>query len=141
MNFVAIYLLVVLPMTLVVLLAVGWPRPWQVVLLLLGPAVTGLAVAGAEPFALLGWIAAFGVPYLYLLVPPMLPWRRPWARVAVPVTTLVLCAALALLMGVEVAFFYLAFPLLAALGALVVDAVNRHDRRVAARLETELTDA
>ena len=123
----AAYLLAVLPVTAVVLGATWPPRWWHVALLAAGPALTALAVAGVAPFDRLGWIATVGVAVAFLLVPPILPWRRRWARSAVPAVVLAVSGALVALAGGEPAVaLYLAPPVLVALGALGVHAVNRH---------------
>lgn len=121
-----VYLLVVVPLVGVATAAVWVPRPWQAGLLLGGPALSALAWAGVPGVELLGWLAVFGVPYALLVVLPVLPWRRRWARTTVPGTVLAVCAVLVAVARAEVSVvFYLALPASLAVGALVVAASTR----------------
>jgi hypothetical protein len=125
---VAAYLFLVIPMAAVVLAAAWPPTPKHVALVCSGPAVTVLALLGVWPFTLLGLWAFFAVPYLYLLVPSLVPWRRPWARYAVPVTSLLLCGLLVAAGGGFVAAVYLTLPILAGVLAVTARVVARPAR-------------
>lgn len=131
MTFVGAYLVVVLPLVVVMLAAVWRPRAWQVVAILAGPTVTALAFAEAPLVGRLGWLASVGVLYAFLVVPPVLPWRRRWARPAVPTVVLLLCGVLlAAADGNAAAVLYLGLPTLVSVGALAVLVVDRRTQRV-----------
>lgn len=118
------YLLVVGTISLVIAIA-AWPlRPQLVLLLLTGPAISALAAREVWPFRILGWIAVLGVAYLYLLLPPLIAWRRRWARYLVPAACLSACAGLVAFGGGWVMAVYLTLPILCAGGALVVAMVS-----------------
>lgn len=71
-----------------------------------------------------GWPATIGVGYAFLLVPPVLPWRRRWSSRAVPASVLVICGVLALAAGFDpIGLFILCFPVILALGILVLTLV------------------
>ncbi len=128
-----LYLLIVVPLTLFATAAVWVPRPWQWVLLYGGPLVTLLGVNGVPGFDRLGWVAVFGIPWAYLVVLPLLPWRREWVRTVLPVTVLTLVVFIVGISRADVAVtFYLAFPAVAALVGLGGTVLSRRQRRKAA---------
>jgi hypothetical protein len=130
MGVTEVYLLVVVPLLAVATAAVWVPRPWQLVLLYAGPLLTVLAAVHVPGVDRLGFLLVYGTPYLLLLVLPVLPWRRPWARWAVPVTVLVVAGLLAAVGGLSTPIlFFVAYPVVLALGALVVMAVSRRRRQ------------
>lgn len=120
------YLLVVGPLVGLSLAAVRPPGPAHLVLLLGGPVLAAAAAGGVPGVERLGWVAVIGIPYAYLLVLPVLPWRRRWARVAIPAVVLV-DVGLAVAVGRADApvLFFAAFPACAALVGLVVAARSR----------------
>jgi hypothetical protein len=122
------YALTVGAVTLAVVIATWPPRPWPALLLSAGPVVSVLAVAEVWPFDLIGWIAVLGVAYLYLVAPPLIPWRRRWARYLVPATCLFVCAGLVIFGGGLVMAVYLALPILCAAGAIIVAVLDRPQR-------------
>lgn len=131
MDFALAYLLAVVPVLVVVTAAIWRPRPWQAALLLAGPLLTLAAVLEVRPFHLAGWLATIGVPYALLTIVPLLRWRRPWARVAVPGTVLAVCAGFVVAARAEPAVaFYLALPAVIALGALARALLDRRRRPV-----------
>jgi hypothetical protein len=124
-----VYLLTVLPLLAVATAAVWVPRPWPAVLLYGGPVLTGLAAAQVPGLDRLAYLLVFGTPYALLLVLPVLPWRRRWARWAVPLTVLVECGVLVVLArGDAPALFFVAYPVVLSVGALVVTAVSSRRR-------------
>ena len=126
MGIVGVYLLVVAPLLVVATAAVWVPRRGQALLLYGGPALTALAWAGVPGPVHLGFLLVYGTPYLLLLVLPLVPWRRSWARWAVPTTVLLTSGALASVAeGEAPVLFYVSYPVLLALGALVVAARGR----------------
>lgn len=129
------HLLVMAPLLVVMTAAVWRPRWWQLLLLGAGPALTAAAIAGVPGVDELGWVSTIGVAIASLVVAPVLPWRRHWARWAVPATVLAVCAALVVAAEGEAAVrFYLALPALLAVGALLVEVERRwRARREAAR--------
>ena len=130
MEFWGVYLLVVGPLLLVATAAVWVPRPWQVVLLYAGPALEVLGWAGVPGVERLGYLPLFGTPYILMLVLPVLPWRRQWACWAVPLTVLLVSAlVIALAKGEAPALFFVAYPVVLSLGALVVATVSWRRRR------------
>ena len=131
MTFWSAYLGVVGPLVVVMGCAMWAPRWWQWAGLAAGPLVTVLAAADVAWVQPLGWLATVGVGYAFLLVPPLLPWRRPWARWTMPATVLLLCSILAAAAGFDaVTLFFLGLPALLSLGVLVVLLVlTRADRR------------
>lgn len=132
-TFVLGYLAAVVPLVAVAVAALWPPRWWQVALLVGGPVLTGLAVLEVAGLQHLGWIAIFGIPYVYLVALPLVPWRRAWARVAVPLTVIAVVCLFVGLARFEVAVaFYLAMPFVAAVVGLVLAVVSRRDRRRAA---------
>lgn len=52
--------------------AVGsWPlRPWQVLVLLVGPAITVTALVPHNPLQVLGWLPVYGIPWVVHLIAP-----------------------------------------------------------------------
>lgn len=132
MTFTLAYLLAVVPVLAVVAAAVWPPRPGPIALIVAGPLITLAAVLGIRPFDSLGWLASIGVPYALLTVAPAVPWRRPWARVAVPGTVLAVCAGFAVLAeGEPAVLFYAALPVIVALSALAVALLSRRRTPVA----------
>lgn len=135
-TFILGYLAVVVPLVAMAVAALWPPRWWQVALLVGGPVLSGLSVLEVAGLQGLGWIAVFGIPYAYLIVLPLVPWRRAWARVAVPLTVIAVVGLFVGLAGFEVAVvFYLAMPFVAAVVGLVIGAVSRLDRRAASHPE------
>ena len=133
MNFFLGYFAVIVPLVAVAVAALWPPRWWQVALQVSGPVLTGLAALEVAGFDYLGWIAVLGIPYAYLIVMPLVPWRRDWARVAMPVIVMAVVGIIVGLARFEVAVvFYLAMPFAAAVLGLVLLAVSRRDRRRAA---------
>jgi hypothetical protein len=121
MTFELGYALAVVPVLVVVTAAVWVPRFWQAALVLAGPLTTLATVHEVWPFTYLGWWGGGGVAYAVLTVPSLLPWRRRWARLAVPCTVLAVCAVfVAVAAGELPVVFYLGLPALCAVGALVV---------------------
>lgn len=130
MSFAAVYLLAVLPLLLLATAAVWPPRLWQAALLMAGPAITLAAVLEVWPVPLLGWVSDIGVAYAVLTVAPALPWRRRWARLAIPATTAVVCATFIGAAGGDPAVvFYLAPPLLLAVASLTVALLRLRGKR------------
>ncbi|WP_299444377.1 hypothetical protein [uncultured Phycicoccus sp.] len=130
MTLLIAYLVVVVPLGLLALAAVWRPRPWQVALILAGPLVSALAVVGVSPAKDLGWVATIGVGYLFLVVLPVLPWSREWARTAMPLVVLAISGLLVgLAQGSPAILVVVALPATLSLGALVVAALSRRDRR------------
>lgn len=120
------YLLVMAPLLVVMTAAVWRPRWWQLLLLGAGPALTAAASAEVPGVDALGWLSGIGVALATLVVAPVLPWRRGWARGAVPATVLAVCAVLVVAAEGEAAVgFYLGLPVLLAVGALLVEAERR----------------
>jgi hypothetical protein len=129
-TLVGAYLVVVVPLVVVMLAAVWRPRVWQLIATFVGPTVTALAFAEAPLVGRLGWLASVGVLYAFLVVPPVLPWRRRWARRAVPSIVLLLCGVLlAAADGDAAAALYLGLPMLVSVGALAVLVVDRRTQR------------
>lgn len=123
------YLAVLVPLVAVALAAVWVPRAWQAALVLSGPTVGVLAFAEVPLVDRLGWVSVIGIPYLYLVVLPAIPWRRAWARTAVPATVLLVTTVLFALAGVHiVSVVYLSPPIVIALVALGLAQANRRDR-------------
>jgi hypothetical protein len=130
MDIWGVYLLTVVPLLAVATAAVWVPRPWQVVLLYGGPLLVLLAAAQVPGVERLGYLLVLGTPYALLLALPVLPWRRRWARWAVPLTVLLECAVVvALAEGEAPALFFAAYPAVLALGALAVVVVSSLRRR------------
>lgn len=124
------YLAAVVPLVAVAVAALWPPRWWQMALLVGGPVLSGLSVLEVAGLQYLGWIAVFGIPYAYLIVLPLVPWRRAWARVAVPLTVITVVGLYVGLARFEVGVtFYLAMPFVAAVVGLVLGAVPRRDWR------------
>ncbi len=120
------YLLVVAPLVVLIFAAVWRPRVWQLLTILAGPTISALAIAGAPLLDYLGWLATLGVPYAFLVVPPVLPWRRRWPRWAVPSTVLLICGVLILAAEGAVAMIYiLGPPALLSVGALLVSVIDQ----------------
>lgn len=121
MTFWYAYVAVVVPLVIVMVIAVWRPRFWQWTSLLIGPLITALATAEVPGIRQIGWPATVGVVYAFLLVPPLLPWRRRWARWAIPAIVLLTCGFLTAVAQFEVSIlFFLGFPALLSLGVLVV---------------------
>lgn len=59
---------------------------------------------------------AYLVLFAVLLVLPVVPWRRLWARWVVPAGVLAVCVVVAAVQG---SAFFVVFPAMAAVGALV----------------------
>jgi hypothetical protein len=120
--------------TLVVVTAAVWvPRPGQALALLLGPAIVLASVTGV--LAHWGWLGTIGVQWLGLLVAPVLPYRREWARVAVPLTALAPSVFLVLQSGFAIeALVYLGLPVATGLVGLALGIV--HVRTARGRTDT-----
>lgn len=71
-------------------LAALWrPRRAQVLLLLACPVVSFVLAMRLVPgLDGIGWLGTV-LPYVWLVVLPLVPWRRRWARVAIPLVVLV----------------------------------------------------
>lgn len=116
--------------TLAVVTAAVWvPRRGQALALLLGPAIVLASVTGV-----LGhrgwWLGTIGVQWLGLLVAPVLPYRRAWARVAVPLTALAPSVFLVLQSGFAIeALVYLGFPVATGLVGLALGIVHLRTAR------------
>ena len=121
MTFWYAYLVVVVPLVVVMVIALWWPRWWQWTSVLIGPLITALAAAEAPGIRQTGWPATIGVAYAFLLVPPLLPWRRRWARWAIPAIVVLICGFLTAVAQFEVSIlFFLGFPALLSLAVLLV---------------------
>ena len=131
MTFWYAYLGIVGSLVLVMACAMWTPRWWQWACLAAGPLITVLAVADVVWVQPLGWLATIGVAYTFLVVPPLLPWRRRWAAWAVPALVVILCSVLAVAAQCDpAALFFFGLPALLSLGVLVVLLVlTRVDRR------------
>lgn len=130
MTFWYAYLFIVVPLVIMMAVAMWPPCWWQWAALLVGPLVTTLAVAEVPVIPSIGWLATIGVAYAFLLVPPVLPWRRRWGRWSIPATVLLICALLAAAARFEAAvLFYLGLPALFSIGALVVMVLTLLHRR------------
>lgn len=124
MEGVTLYVGILAAVTTIIVLAAWPPRPWLVAVLIAGPAIGVLALYEVWPLVLLGWLPVLGVAYLYLLIPPLLPWRKRWASLGVPGVVMILCVILAMSGGPAVAT-YLLLPFVASATAPIVAVTNR----------------
>ncbi|QKE82837.1 hypothetical protein [Arthrobacter sp. NEB 688] len=131
MRILVAYLVVMVPLLGLAAAALWPPRRWQAALLVAGPALAALAAAGFPGVERLGWLLVLGVPWALALVLPLVPWRREWARLAIPLVVLALVVTgIALARGAVAAVVYLGLPGAAAVLGLGLLALARHDRRV-----------
>ena len=100
-----------------------WPlRWWQAALVLLGPAITTLALIDGSPLQALGWLPVYGIPWaVHLIAPwPMLFTARLWARIAVPLTVIGFQVIIAVVGSSWILLVYFALPLISAGFALLL---------------------
>lgn len=108
MTFVAAMVVI----TLVVATVAVWPpTAWQAVLLGAVPVAVGAAVLDVPVIRSGGWLISMLGPYLLMTVLPILPWRRGWARWAVPTSVAMVLLALVLVTRAAApVLFFLVLP-------------------------------
>ena len=120
-----------LVLVLGVAVAAVWPPAWwQAGLLALLPAAFAAVALEVPIVRAAGWLISILGPLALLLVLPVVPWRRTWARWAVPVSVAMALAAIAVAaQGDGPILAVLSLPCVMVLIGLVRAAAHSHHPR------------